>query len=95
MASGYAFLVQCAGRGHADIEPIERLGRLYQEAMTEATYREWRDVYQRTLHEKRMYSIAKDLWLPYTISRDDCRDANRATEFFLRRLSSPSRSDRD
>lgn len=88
IASGYAFMTQCAGRGHAPMEAITRLGALYQSALAEPAYVEWRDVFQRTLHEKRMYSIAKDAWLPYTVSVESCKDVGRVAEMYVRRLTS-------
>jgi len=85
-ASGHAFMTQCAVRGHARMEPIAELGALYKQMLTDETYEDWRKVYQRSVHEKRMYSIAKDQWMPYTINAQDCKDTDRLAEMFILRF---------
>lgn len=88
LASGYAFLTQCAISGHIEMQQTERLGVLYQKTLSNDAYAQWRDVYQKTLHEKRIYSIAKAEWLPYVIDGESCRNGDRIAEMYATRLSS-------
>lgn len=85
-ASGYAFLTQCAVRGYARMEPVAELGGLYRQLLTEKAYEDWRRVYQRAVHEKRIYSISRDSWIPWTVNDEDCKDSDRAAELMIMRL---------
>ena len=87
LASGYAFLTQCAINGYIEMQHTETLGALYQKTLSTDAYTQWRDVYQKTLHEKRMYSIAKAQWIPYVIDAENCRNGDRIAEMYATRLS--------
>jgi hypothetical protein len=86
LGSSYAFMAQCAGRGHVSMDPIVRLGVLYERAMSAESYTAWRTVYQRAIHERRIYTIAGDRWLPYSVDAQQCKDADTIAEMMNKRL---------
>lgn len=87
LASGYAFMTQCATQGHIPLELVSRLGSFYQSRMTENAYVKFRDTYQRTLHEMRLYSIAYDRWIPYQLDAEACEGMDKGVQLYILRLS--------
>ena len=42
-----------------------------------ATYEKIRDQYQKSLHEKKQYSIAHKRWISFEINKDTCKDIEK------------------
>lgn len=49
-----------------------------QRSLTPEHWRKVKMQYQLSLHEKTQYSIAKDQWIPFHISRESCADLGKA-----------------
>lgn len=63
---------------------------VYEQKLTSEAFAEWGQIFRRTLHEKTLYSIAADKWVPYKINAEECRDIDRATEMLILRLNTPA-----
>ncbi len=87
LASGYAFMVLCSINGDAQTAPVARLGEAYLSRMTKGAYEKFRDQYQRSLHEKTMYSIASKKWVPFKVAATECGTVDRSVDMYLQRLT--------
>ena len=86
LASGYAFMTLCSVNGHAQTGPVSRLGEAYQLRLTAGAYQKFRDQYQRSLHEKAIYSISKGAWMPFSATESECQTVDRSVDIYLKRL---------
>lgn len=60
--------------------PVGTLGDLMSASMKGFTEDAWvktKSQYQQSLHEKKLYSIAKDQWLPFRINAKNCRSIEK------------------
>jgi len=89
-ASGYAFVMLCSINSYAKTTPAAQLGNAYKNRMTETSYKKFRDQYQRSIHEKTIYSIALKKWVPFNVTSTDCKTVDRTVEIYLKRLSNGS-----
>lgn len=87
LASSYAFMVLCSTHGHAKIEPVSKLGEAYQSRMAADAYDAFRDQYQSSLTDKKIYSIANKRWVAFQINEQGCETVDRAAEMYLQRLA--------
>ncbi|MFZ3040690.1 MAG: hypothetical protein WA108_02695 [Thiobacillus sp.] len=60
--------------------PVGTLGDLMSVSMKGFTEDAWvktKSQYQQSLHDKRLYSIAKDQWIPFRINAKDCHSIEK------------------
>ena len=87
LASGYAFMTLCSVHGFSDTKAVAVLGEAYKRRMNPFSYEVFRDQYQRSLTEKRIYTIAGKRWIPFKVGRKECNTVDRSVEVYLNRLS--------
>lgn len=58
-----------------------------QTRLTAQTWGEVKAQYQRSLHEKKQYTIASDRWIPFNVNSSNCRDLEKAFPLVLAALA--------
>lgn len=60
--------------------PVGTLGDLMstsKKGFTEGAWTKTKSQFQQSLHDKKLYSIAKDQWLQFRINAEDCRSIEK------------------
>ncbi len=47
------------------------------------TFERLRKQYQKSLHEKKQYSISKNKWIPFNVNRESCKDLEKSIPMLL------------
>jgi hypothetical protein len=83
IGSGLGFVLLCDREGL--IEPglgIKYITALKNKA-TKEDFARLVEQYQKTIHEKKLYSIAKDQWISFKINKADCLDVEKSAKYMI------------
>jgi ribosomal protein L28 len=76
-----SFLAHIAICERESFIPVGTLGDLMstsKKGLTEGAWEKTKSQFQQSLHDKKLYSIARDQWLPFRINAKDCRSIEKA-----------------
>jgi hypothetical protein len=77
IGSSLAYIAICEKEGLVPIGTLVNLMSILRNGFTEDAWLKTKTQYQQSLHEKKQYSIAKDLWIPFHINSENCRDIEK------------------
>jgi hypothetical protein len=77
LGSSAAYMALCEKENFAVQPQTSKLMIAVMKAVSTQTYDAVREQYQKSLHEKKLYSIAKDKWYAMRISKTDCADIEK------------------
>jgi hypothetical protein len=86
LASTFSWATKCSARGFADSKKTIDLGNKLQAEMSQKSYQAFNKAYQNSLHKNAIYSVANKKWLPYKLTKQDCKTADSVVNMFLLRL---------
>jgi hypothetical protein len=85
-ASGYALVTLCAANGFAKTDGVAELGELYRKRLSLSAYENWRDIYQTSLHQKKIYTIAGGKWVSFSVDKENCKTVDGAVAIYIQKL---------
>jgi hypothetical protein len=77
IGSSIAYYFHCESEGYLPIGTTPDLLFSARDSFTEQAYAMVNKQYQKSLHEKKHYTIAGDKWIPFKINREDCESAGK------------------
>lgn len=83
VGSSVAYVATCEKEGFISGGTLAELLVVLQDGLTEQHWVKVKTQYQASLHEKKQYSIAKDQWIPFTVSTTNCRDVEKAIPLLI------------
>ena len=78
MGSSLAYVGICEMEGYMPIGTLGDLMVMYQRELTDDSFKKIRQQYQKSLHDKKQYSIAKDRWISFEIDKKNCASLEKA-----------------
>lgn len=78
VGSSAAYVATCEKEMLLDSGTLADFLAELQRSLTPEHWQKVKTQYQRSLHEKKQYSIAKDQWIPFRITRENCLDLGKA-----------------
>lgn len=81
--SWLALAAVCSSHGYVDPKTVARLSVTYQRYLSDDSWRRLRDQYQLSLHDHRVYSIAKKAWFPFHADAKDCKNIDNAAQLLI------------
>jgi len=74
LGSTLAFTYHCEVKKFIAVGTFGEFMALVQKSFTAESWINIKNQYQKSVHEKEMYSIVKDRWLPFDISAKSCSE---------------------
>lgn len=90
VGSSAAYAATCAKEGMLNVDVFAEFMHALQTRLVERHWLELKTQYQRSLHEKKQYTIASDRWLPFNISPESCSDLQKGIPIVLAALNRSS-----
>jgi hypothetical protein len=76
--SGAAALMQCEVEGYIPVGTVSEYLKAIQKNSPELSGKLIKQQFQKSLHEKKMYSIANDKWIVFKANKKDCTQIYKA-----------------
>ena len=77
LGSSLAYIAICEKESLVPVGTLADLMLVIRRGFTEDSWVKTKNQYQQSLHEKKQYSIAKDLWIPFRINAENCHDIEK------------------
>jgi hypothetical protein len=87
IGSSVAYLALCEKEKLMTEMYASRIVLSIQKNLSKNTYEGIRDQYQKSLHEKKQYSISADKWIPMKINKTNCEDLEKSAPILLNHIN--------
>ena len=77
IGSSLAYIAICEKESLIPSGTLADLMYVINKGFTENSWLKTINQYQQSLHEKKQYSIAKNLWIPFNINAENCHDIEK------------------
>lgn len=91
LGSGIAYIFHCEKSEYLPVGTTPELLFAVRDSLTSSAYQAVNSQYQESLHEKRIYSISKDEWLPFKIDSESCKSLGEIVPTWISTLEQGGR----
>jgi F0F1-type ATP synthase beta subunit len=92
IGSSIAYLALCEKEKLMTETYVSKLTLSTQKNLGKNTYERIRDQYQKSLHEKKQYSISADKWIPMKVNKTNCEDLEKSAPILLNHINEIGKS---
>ncbi len=92
MGSSVAYIALCEKEKLMTENFTSKIMIAAQKNLGQNTYEKIRDQYQKSLHEKKQYSIAGDKWISMKVSKKNCLDLESGAPLLINHLNELGKS---
>lgn len=78
LGSSLAFIALCEKEGQLPTGTLAELSSTIRSSLASQAWIDVKNQYQKSIHEKKQYSISRDKWYSFKVTPKDCQDIGKA-----------------